>query len=136
METHSGDTPINRFFSFWGAILTFASFGILVLFFVAFEATLLSNEKPDPDDVRRTELDMASLAEQAELANTWKKNDDGTIEVPASVALPSMANKLSKAQKSAVPVPGTKAAEAAAAAMAAPEEAPKPEADAAAPAQQ
>ena len=40
METHSGDTPINRFFSFWGAILTFASFGILVLFFVAFEATL------------------------------------------------------------------------------------------------
>jgi hypothetical protein len=135
METHSGDTPINRFFSFWGAILTFASFGILVLFFVAFEATLLPSAKPDPDDVRRTELDAASLAAQSELANTWKKNEDGTIEVPASVALTSMIEKLSKAQKSAVPVPGTKAAEAAAAAMAAPAEADKPEADAA-PAQQ
>ena len=135
METHSGDTPINRFFSFWGAILTFASFGILVLFFVAFEATLLSSAKPDPDDVRRTELDAASLAAQSELANTWKKNEDGTIEVPASVALTSMIEKLSKAQKSAVPVPGTKAAEAAAAAMAAPAEADNPETDAA-PAQQ
>lgn len=132
METHSGDTPINRFFSFWGAILTFASFGILVLLLVAFEATLLSNAKPNADDARRTELDTASLAAQSELANTWKKNDDdGTIEVPASVALSFMTNKLSKAQKSAVPVPGTKAAEAAAAAMAAAAEAAKPEADAA-----
>ena len=130
METHSGDTPINRFFSFWGAILTFASFGFLVLFFVAFEATLLSNAKPDPDDVRRIELDSASLAEQAKLANTWKKNDDGTIEVPASVALRSMGNKFTKAQKSAVPVPGTKAAEAAAAAMAPPAEETRTEADA------
>ena len=130
METHSGDTPINRFFSFWGAILTFASFGFLVLFFVAFEATLLSNTKPNPDDARRIELDTASLAEQSELANTWKKNEDGTIEVPASVALRSMANKFTKAQKSAVPVPGTKAAEAAAAAMAPPADETKSEADA------
>ena len=96
---------------------------------------MLSNAKPDPDDVRRTELDAASLAAQSELANTWKKNEDGTIEVPASVALTSMIEKLSKAQKSAVPVPGTKAAEAAAAAMAAPAEADNPETDAA-PAQQ
>ena len=131
METHSGDTPLNRFFSFWGAILTFALFGILVLLFVAFEAMLMSNAKPNLDDARRTELDTASLAAQSELVNTWKKNDDGTIEVPASVALSSMTNKLSKAQKSAVPVPGTKAAEAAAAAMAVPAETAKPEADAA-----
>ena len=132
METHSGDTPINRFFSFWGAILTFASFGILVLLLVVFEATLLSNAKPNVDDVRRTELDIASLAAQSVLANTWKKNDDdGTIEVPASVALSFMTNKLSKAQKSVVPVPGTMAAEVAAAAMAAAAEAAKPEADAA-----
>lgn len=132
METHSGDTPINRFFSFWGAILTFASFGILVLVFVAFESTLLRSDSPDPDDERRTALDTESLAAQAALVNTWKKNDDGSVEVPASVALSSMADKLSKAQKSSVPVPGTPAAEAAAAAMAAEAEkaAPAPEAPA------
>ncbi len=116
METPTGDTPINRFFSFWGAICTFLVFGVLVLLFVAFETTLLRTSAPNPDDVRRTELDTASLQEQATLANTWKKNDDGTIEVPASVAVKAMSDKLPKAAVSNVPVPGTKAAEEAAAA--------------------
>ncbi|MFT4637064.1 MAG: hypothetical protein ACI8T1_000372 [Verrucomicrobiales bacterium] len=119
METHSGDTPINRFFSFWGAMVTFFSFGILVLLFVAFESTLMSSNYADPDHARRTEWDTASLAAQDELVNGWKKNADGTYQVPATKALQSMTNKLSKPTKSAVPVPGTKAAEKAAAAAAA-----------------
>ena len=120
METHSGDSPINRFCSFWGAICTFASFGVLVLVGLALNASFLTPERPNPDDERRTELDTASLAEQAALVNAWKKNEDGTYEVPASVALGAMADKLPKASKSSVPGPGTPAAEAAAAALAAP----------------
>ena len=120
METHSGDTPINRFFSFWGAMATFLSFGILVLLFVAFESTLMSSDRVDPDHARRMEWDTASLAAQDELVNGWNKNDDGTYEVPATEALPLMKNKLSKPSKSAVPAPGTKAAAAAAAAATAP----------------
>ncbi len=120
METHSGDTPINRFFSFWGAISTFAFFGVLVLLGLALNTSLLSPAKEDPDDARRTALDTATLEEQALLVNTWKKNDDGTYEVPVSVALESMIDKLpQKPTKSTMPVPGTKAAEEAAAAAAA-----------------
>ena len=120
METHSGDSPINRFCSFWGAICTFASFGVLVLVGLALNASFLTPDQPNPDDARRTELDTATLSEQAALVNAWKKNDDGSYEVPASVALASMVDKLPKASKSSVPVPGTPAAEAAAAALVAP----------------
>ncbi len=119
METHSGDSPINRFFSYWGALFSFVAFGILVLLFVAFERTLADPDQVDPDDARRTELDTATLAEQAALVNTWKKNADGTYEVPAEVALAAMAkpDRFSKPAKSEVPVPGTAAADAAAAAL-------------------
>ena len=124
METHSGDTPANRFFSYWGAVLTFTIFGVLALLFVGFESSLLSNDAEDPDDVRRTEIDNAVLEAQAKLVSTWKKNDDGSYEVPANVAISKMASKFKRSSKSAIPVPGTKAAADAAAAAALPAAAP------------
>ena len=60
METHSGDSPINRFCSFWGAI-----FGIVVLVMVGLSNSLSSDETIDSiDDDRRTELDNKSMADQ------------------------------------------------------------------------
>jgi hypothetical protein len=120
MATHSGDTPIHRFFSFWGAIVTFVFFGVLALVGVAIESSLFKVTAENPDDVRRTALDQETLSAQAALVTAWKKNDDGTYEVPIEVALPKMVGKLPGPSKSNVPVPGTAAAEAAAAALVAP----------------
>ena len=124
METHSGDSPMNRFCSFWGAIFSFLFFGVVILLFIGFGNSLSSGETAESiDDERRTELDSKSIADQQAAVNTWKKNDDGSYEVPASVALPLLAGKMAKPGKSAVPVPGTKAAEEAAQAAAAAAEA-------------
>lgn len=116
METHSGDSPVNRFFSFWGALVIFLCFGVLALIGIMLESTLLASPRENPDDVRRTALDTATLTQQAELVNRWQKNEDGTYEVPVDVALPQLTDKLPRPSKSAVPVPGTPAAEEAAAA--------------------
>ena len=135
METHSGDSPFNRFFSFWGAVFSFLFFGVIALIFVGFGNSLSSDETTESiDDSRRTELDTKSLADQQAAISTWKKNADGSYEVPSSVALPLMAGKMAKAGKSGVPVPGTKAAEAAAQAAAA-AATPEPAATAAEPTQ-
>ena len=115
METHSGDSPINRFCSFWGAILSFVIFGIVVLVMVGLSNSLSSDETIDSiDDDRRTELDNKSMADQQAAVTAWGENDDGSYTVPVSVALPLMAGKMAKEFKSGVPVPGTPAAEAAA----------------------
>lgn len=120
METHSGDSSINRFFSFWGAIASFLIFGVVVLLMVGLSDTFSNSESVESlDDQRRMELDTKTLAAQDALVNGWKKNEDGTIEVPASVALTLMKGKFDKPAKSSVPVPGTKAAEEAAKAAAA-----------------
>ena len=134
METHSGDTPINRLFSFWGAIGTFLSFGGLALLFAGFESMLMRSNWVDPDHARRGELDAASRSAQAELVSSWKANDDGTYEVPAAVAVGWMKDKLAQPRKSSVPVPGTKAAAEAAEAAAAAAEAAVPAGGNAAPA--
>ena len=114
METHSGDSPINRFCSFWGAILSFVIFGIVVLVMVGLSNSLSSDETIDSiDDDRRTELDNKSMADQQAAVTAWGENDDGSYTVPVSVALPLMAGKMAKEFKS-----GTPAAEAAARAAA------------------
>lgn len=113
----TADSNANRFFSFWGALATFFAFGLLAL--VLAGVNLGGNpERRNPDDERRATLDSEALAAQRQLVTTWKKNDDGTYEVPIEVALPKMVDKFSKAEKSAVPAPGTKAAEEAAQAAA------------------
>ena len=120
MDTHSSDTPINRFFSYWGAIFTVLAFGIITLLFVGFQKGCMAGRAQEIgaiDDERRLEIGKTARMAQDDAVSTWAKNEDGTLRVPPMEAISRMSGTFAKPEASSVPVPGTPAEEAAAMAM-------------------
>ena len=110
METHSGDTPFNRFLAYWMGILTCVGFGLAV----AALMVLLRGCSPEETDYEQAQVERRTVAaakarhaqSQAVGSEAWAENADGTVTVPVDVALPKLVGKLSarKPEESEVPV--------------------------------
>lgn len=114
MEPLPGDSPVNRFLSFWGAVGVFFLFGVLaVLAVLAGRSCSPGRPFTRAEEERRLQARLEAQAEQAKLvdADSWEVDEaKGRARVPVEVAMEKMLPLLQdrKAEKTDRPVPGTK----------------------------